>query len=110
MVKIRRITTIRTTTFSIFFLIFSLFIAASSFAQDGHALFQANCASCHSVNKKVVGPALAGVEDRWTDPKMLHDWIHNNQKVLQSGYAYAVSLYNEYNKTPMNVFPNLTDK
>ncbi len=30
-------------------------------------------------------------------------WIKNNQKVLKSGFSYAVNLYNEY-KTPMNVF------
>ena len=41
-------------------------------AQDGKALFQANCASCHAVNKKLTGPALAGVEDRWPDKAKLH--------------------------------------
>jgi len=81
-------------------------------AQDvsaGKALFQTNCTSCHAVNKQVVGPALAGVQDRWTDQKMLHSWIRNNQAVLKSGYPYATELYKQYNSS-MTVFANFTDK
>jgi len=79
-------------------------------AQDGKALFSQNCASCHAVNKKLTGPALAGVEDRWSDKKNLYAWIKNSQAFLKTGDAYANKLYNEYNKTAMNLFPNLTDK
>mgnify|MGYP000093002683 FL=1 len=79
-------------------------------AQDGKALFSQNCASCHAVNKKLTGPALAGVEDRWPDKKNLYAWIKNNAAFLKTGDAYANKLYNEYNKTAMNLFPNLTDK
>jgi mono/diheme cytochrome c family protein len=81
----------------------------TSFAQDGKALFQTNCASCHSPFKKVLGPALQGVTQRVTDKKLLYDWIHNNQKVLASGNPYFNQLYTDYNKTAMNVFPNLSD-
>ncbi|WP_164066561.1 c-type cytochrome, partial [Serratia marcescens] len=55
-------------------------------------------------------PALAGVEDRWPDKKKLHAWIHNSAAFLKTGDAYANNLYNEYNKTAMNAFPNFTDK
>ena len=79
-------------------------------AQDGKSLFSQNCASCHAVNKKLTGPALAGVEDRWSDKKNLYAWIKNNQAFLKTGDAYANKLYNEYNKTAMNLFPTLTDK
>ena len=81
-------------------------------AQDvsaGKALFQTNCTSCHAVNKQLTGPALAGVQDRWPDQKMLHSWIRNNQQVLKSGYPYAVNLYKQYN-VAMNVFSSFTDK
>lgn len=84
--------------------------SVAGFAQDGKALFTSNCASCHAVNKKLTGPALAGVEDRWPDKAKLHAWIHNSAKVIQSGDAYAVSLFNEYNKTSMTPFPQLSDK
>jgi cytochrome c2 len=90
--------------------IFLLLLSYSSFSQDGRALFSQNCASCHAINKQLTGPALAGVEDRWPDKIMLHAWIKNNQAVLKKGYPYAVDLYNKFNKTPMNVFTNLSDK
>ncbi|MDR3714395.1 MAG: c-type cytochrome [Puia sp.] len=79
------------------------------FAQDGKALFQSNCASCHNPVKVVTGPALQGVTSRVTDKKLLHDWIHNNQKVLASGNKYFNDLYVQFNKTPMTTFPALTD-
>jgi len=43
-------------------------------AQDGASIFQQNCASCHSVNKDLTGPKLAGVESRgpWSDRKNLY--------------------------------------
>ncbi len=78
-------------------------------AQDGKALFQSNCAACHAVNKDLTGPALAGVEERVTDKKLLHDWIRNSQKVLASGNKYFNDLYLKFNKTPMQSFENLSD-
>ena len=108
MFKLRRIAKIKSLPTLVFLITGFLFTLTSS-AQDGHALFQANCASCHKVNAKLVGPALAGVEDRWPDKKELHAWIRNNQQVIKSGYPYAVSLYNEY-KVSMTTFPSFTDK
>ena len=78
-------------------------------AQDGKALFQTNCASCHQVHKKLTGPALAGVEERWPNKKNLYAWIRNSAAFLKTGDAYANNLYNEYNKVAMNQFPGLTD-
>ncbi|MDE3251655.1 MAG: c-type cytochrome [Bacteroidota bacterium] len=95
-------------TGTILFLSFTLGTTAN--AQDGKTLFQTNCASCHAVHKKVTGPALAGVEDRWPDKAKLHAWIKNNAAVLKSGDKYANDLYLEYNKTAMNLFPTLSDK
>ena len=97
-------------------LILSVVLLTASFtnkvsAQDGKALFSQNCASCHAVNKRLTGPALAGVEDRWGgDRTKLHAWVHNSAAFLKTGDAYANNLYNEYNKTAMNLFPQLTDK
>jgi mono/diheme cytochrome c family protein len=95
---------------SIFLLItFSSAIGNQLNAQDGKALFSANCASCHAVNKKLTGPALAGVEDRWPEKKNLYAWIKNSAAFLKTGDAYANNLYNEYNKVAMNQFPGLSD-
>ncbi len=92
------------------FLFLSLSLGISASAQDGKTLFQTNCAACHAVHKKSTGPALTGVEDRWPDKAKLHAWIKNNASVLKSGDKYANDLYLEYNKTAMNLFPNITDK
>lgn len=91
----------------------SLVLLGSTFvtqAQDGKALFQSNCASCHNPFKVITGPALQGVTSRVPDKALLHAWIHNNQKVLASGNPYFNNLFVQYNKTPMNVFPDLSDK
>ena len=79
-------------------------------AQDGAKLFQDNCATCHSVVKDLTGPKLQGIEDRVKDKKLLHEWIRNNQKVLASGNKYFNDLFLQWNKTPMNVFPAMTDE
>jgi Cytochrome c/Cytochrome c7 and related cytochrome c len=93
--------------------LFSLLLILSGFgsslmAQDGKALFQANCASCHAINKKLTGPALAGFEERgpWSDRKKLVAWIHN-----PSGFAktepYAANLIKEFGGVLMTAFPAL---
>jgi mono/diheme cytochrome c family protein len=79
-------------------------------AQDGKALFNAKCASCHAIDKQLVGPALKGVEDRWDDKKMLYEWVRNSAAVIKKGYPRAVAVYNEYNKVQMTAFPELKDQ
>ncbi|HVM87456.1 MAG TPA: c-type cytochrome [Puia sp.] len=96
-------------TFFSFFLLALIALSNKLSAQDGKALFQSNCASCHNPIKVVIGPALKGVGSRVTDSKLLHAWIKNNTAVLASGNKYFSDLYNQYNKTPMNTFPNLSD-
>lgn len=86
------------------------FVSLRASAQDGKNLFQINCAQCHNPIKVVTGPALKGVSQRIPDRKLLHDWIHNNTKVLASGNAYFNNLFDQYGKTPMNTFPGLSDQ
>jgi mono/diheme cytochrome c family protein len=83
----------------------SLPVAAlfSAEAKAGDALFKANCAQCHAVNEKVVGPALANITKRrsisWIVP-----WVQNPAKVIASGDEYGVKLFNEYGKQQMPSF------
>lgn len=78
-------------------------------AQDGKALFQANCASCHNPLKDVTGPALKGMDQRAPSKEWLYKWIRNSSALVASGDKYAVELFNKWNKIPMTSFPNLTD-
>jgi mono/diheme cytochrome c family protein len=83
--------------------------AGDSATSAGRTLFITNCASCHAINKKLTGPALYGVIDRVQDKNLLYEWIRNNKKVLKSGNAYFNSLYIQYDRIEMNLFPNLID-
>lgn len=79
------------------------FVPTSAEEKAGDALFKANCAQCHAVNEKVVGPALAGITKRrsisWLIP-----WVRNSAKVVASGDDYAVKLYNDNGKQQMPSF------
>jgi mono/diheme cytochrome c family protein len=86
----------------------SLFSFHSASAQDGKALFQSNCASCHNPIKDATGPALKGADKRVPSKEWLHNWVHNSAKVIASGDKYANEIYNKWNKTAMTAFPNLT--
>lgn len=77
-------------------------------AQDGKALFNANCASCHKVDKDLTGPALLGVEERWSSKELLKTWIKNWPAAVATGDAYAVKM-KDWSAAAMNQFPNLTD-
>ena len=75
--------------------------------KEGKQLFKSLCASCHKLDKKLVGPALGGVEER-RENDWLKSWIKNNaefQKVNAEARKAA-----EYSPTAMNAFPQLSDK
>jgi len=75
----------------------------------GKELFNGNCTSCHNVNKKVIGPALANVWERVPEREWIYKFIRNSTKVIKSGDEYAVNLYNEYKKTQMTSFSSFKD-
>jgi mono/diheme cytochrome c family protein len=76
---------------------------------NGEKLFKNNCAVCHQVQNKMVGPALKNVYERRELPWLL-SFIKNSQKVIQSGDEYAVNLYNEYGKAVMPSFDYFADE
>lgn len=94
---------------SIFFVVL-LSINLQSYAADGEALFKANCAACHKVDKDFTGPALKGWKDRVPGGDWVYRWIANSAEVIASGDAYAVKLFNDHNKTQMTAFHNQLKK
>ena len=84
------------------------------FSQDdnikkGKALFNTNCAACHKINKRAVGPALKGVSDKY-EKEWLYTWIKNSTAMVKSGDARAVAIYEEYNGSVMTSFPQLSNE
>ena len=75
--------------------------------EEGKTIFVSRCASCHNVNKTVVGPALSGVDDRRS-----MDWIVNfvqsSQTLVKKGDKDAVDLFKKFNNIPMPDHLDLT--
>lgn len=76
----------------------------------GEGLFKGNCAQCHATSAEVlVGPGLKGVRQRTPGDAWLQKWIRNSANLIATGDAYAVQVFNKFQKIPMSNFPNLTD-
>jgi cytochrome c oxidase subunit 2 len=74
----------------------------------GHELFETHCTSCHAINEKLVGPALAGVHEKRNEDWLIK-WIRNSSAMIKAGDPVAVKLFNDYNKSVMTSFEQLTD-
>jgi len=99
-----------------FLMIFTLSLAAV--AQDsvdevrlkeGRGLYKSLCSSCHKLDKKFIGPALGGVEER-RENDWLKKWIKNNAELRASGDKDAIAIFEEFGGSPMTAFPQLTDQ
>jgi mono/diheme cytochrome c family protein len=92
---------------SILFLSTTLFTIAAPPVAEGKTIFTARCAACHSVNKVVTGPALAGVDQRHNIDWIIN-FVHASQTVIKSGDEKAVALFEKFNKITMPDHPDLT--
>ena len=74
-------------------------------------MFLANCATCHSVDTPLTGPALRGVGERgpWRKLSELAKWTRNPGAYIPTT-AYTRCLTAEYNGQIMPSFPQLSDK
>ncbi len=96
--------------FAVLVFSFTLNISAQEIdIAKGKSLFNANCASCHKLNKNLVGPALKGVSAKY-EKEWLYSWIKNSAALIKSGDDQAVAIYEEYNKVAMNAFPQLSNE
>ncbi len=76
----------------------------------GEKLFNTNCKSCHRVQQKLIGPALAGIEQRAPSIDWIISFVKNPSAVIASGEPYAVKVFNESNKIMMTSFSSLKDE
>ena len=78
------------------------FVNAQSF-EAGEKVFKQNCAACHKMDKKVVGPALQNVvADQGAE--WVYEWVKNNQALRESGDAHANEVYEEFNQGVMPAY------
>jgi hypothetical protein len=81
---------------------------ASNEFLHGRELFSNNCQACHSIVMHFEIDPLYGVTQRH-DQQWLRAFTRDNEKLRTSGDPYANALYNQFNKTPMPAFPDLSD-
>jgi len=82
--------------------------AAGADAVKGKELFNANCAACHNLDRKMTGPALRGVSGRHKKD-WFYGWIKNSSALIKSGDADAVKLWEENKPAVMTAFPQLSN-
>ena len=107
---------LKKTLYKGFVMVLFFTISLSSYSQDvdaarqseGRKLYKSLCASCHKLDRKLVGPALGKVEER-RENEWLLAWIKNNAELRASGDRDAIGIYEEYNGAVMSSFPQLSD-
>ena len=93
----------------LFFILLNSFSTYAQSVEEGEKLYKANCTACHMIDKKLIGPALEGVNDKYSE-EWLIKWIKNSAEMIASGDPQAVAIYEEYNKSPMTSFLHFSDE
>ena len=89
-----------------------MFFPIYLFGQDagdpakGKDLFKGNCAACHKLEGKLVGPPLGGITEK-KSAEWLHKWIKNSQALIAAGDKDAIAIFEEYNKVPMIAYETI---
>lgn len=89
----------------------ALLISGNVYAQqnieEGRTIFRSRCASCHNIDRRLIGPALKGVDER-RENQWIIDFVHSSQTMIQAGDPDAVALFEEYNRAIMPDHKDLT--
>ncbi|WP_372744734.1 c-type cytochrome [Lutibacter sp.] len=90
----------------------SAVVAASQEADPGVELgkqiFKANCAACHKLEGKLIGPELLKITEK-REAAWLKAWIKDNNALVASGDKLAKEVQDS-NPSAMTPFPQLTDE
>jgi mono/diheme cytochrome c family protein len=93
-----------TTLLSLLFIVSTITVPNVN-ADDEHpgaAIFKQNCATCHTIGEgKLTGPDLQDVHKRVPSEEWMVPWIRSSSAVIKSGDAYAMEIFEEYNKVQM---------
>lgn len=77
--------------------------------EEGKTIFKNNCASCHQMDKKMVGPKLMNVVEK-QGADWVYKWVKNNKELRASGDKHANEIYQEYGGAAMPVYDYLGDE
>ncbi|GAB3821555.1 c-type cytochrome [Pontibacter rugosus] len=72
-------------------------------AVEGKKIFDANCATCHSIESDVVGPALKDVHTR-REEAWIKQFVKNSTEMIQAGDPEAKAVFEKYGKVQMTSF------
>ncbi len=76
-------------------------VSTPAAAETGEELFKGRCAACHTVGEgRLIGPDLDGLAER-RELDWIVSFVQSSQKLIASGDADAVAVYEEYNKMAM---------
>ena len=76
--------------------------------ERGKTIFKKECAACHKLEGKLIGPELLNIEDKY-DADWLKLWIKDNAALIATGDKQAIQA-SEYSPIAMNAFPYLSDQ
>lgn len=76
--------------------------------ERGKQIFKTNCAACHKLEGKLIGPPLLHIENKY-DAAWLKLWIKDNAALIASGDPLAKTA-SEYSPIAMTPFPQLSDE
>lgn len=65
----------------------------------GRDVFNANCAACHTLYKRMMGPSLKGLlqNERYSSKEYFFEYVRNEQKLVERKDEYALAINEEYN-------------
>lgn len=70
----------------------------------GTRLFKQNCASCHKADKKLIGPPLLRVSERYDLEKLAY-FITNQSDLIAKGDSQVIASIKEYESEFIHQFP-----
>ena len=76
--------------------------------ESGKQLFKTNCAACHKLEGKLIGPELLGIGEK-RDADWLKLWIKDNNALVASGDKLAKEVADS-NPAAMTPFPQFSDQ
>jgi len=94
---------------SLLALLFALSSVASAKTSidEGKAIFTTRCTSCHNVNKQMVGPALANIDQR-RNIDWIISFVHSPKSMITKNDKDAIALFNQFNQVTMPDHSDLT--